>query len=89
MQPNVMVRRREELKREMKVMLKDDNDLLKTLSLIDNLQRLGLDYHFEEEIDDTLRRIQNDVDEDTDDIHVVALRFRLLRQQGYYVSSGD
>ena len=89
MRPNVMIRRREELKREMKVMLKDDNVLPKTLSLIDNLQRLGLDYHFEEEIDDTLRRIQNDVDEDTDDTHAVALHFWMLRQQGYYVSSGD
>ncbi|KAH6836576.1 hypothetical protein C2S53_005195 [Perilla frutescens var. hirtella] len=62
-----------------------DESTLK-LELIDAIQRLGVAYHFEQEIDDSLRQIHliqsSKVD---DDVGVVALRFRLLRQQGYRV----
>ncbi|XP_056167293.1 (-)-germacrene D synthase-like isoform X3 [Syzygium oleosum] len=63
------------------------------LHWIDQIQRLGIDYHFESEIDEQLEQIHKSysqlVHEDfkVDDLHMVALIFRLLRQQGYNVSS--
>lgn len=62
------------------------------MDLIDALQRLGLAYHFEEEINQALARIHEhaliEVDQ-SKDLRVVSLHFRLLRQQGYSVSSGS
>ncbi|PIN02888.1 (-)-germacrene D synthase [Handroanthus impetiginosus] len=56
------------------------------------IQRLGVGYHFEKEIDKYLQHIlyeQIDITNELgSDLHTVALRFLLLRQHGYYVS-GD
>lgn len=65
------------------------------LTLIDALQRLGVAYHFEYQINQALQSIydnyvnnnSNNGCED-DDLYTMALGFRLLRQQGYSVSSG-
>ncbi|GKV50436.1 hypothetical protein SLEP1_g57139 [Rubroshorea leprosula] len=63
-------------------MLKDGNsDQSKKLHLINTVQFLGVDYHFEEEIEDALQKIYDDGDVDYD-LSTVALWFRLLRQQG-------
>lgn len=71
-------------------MLKDDNDAMRTLSLINDIQNLGLEYHFEREICELLRHIHDDDDKHSHDkLHITALRFRLLRQHGYNVTSGD
>lgn len=62
---------------------------LDQLELIDDLQRLGLGYHFEQEIKSTLTKIYEDQSNETlemNDLHAVALSFRLLRQHGYTVS---
>ncbi|KAH1087507.1 hypothetical protein GYH30_018867 [Glycine max] len=63
---------------------------LRGLYMIDAMQRLNIDYHFQEEIEEFLRRQY--VNSTTiaggyygDDIHEIALRFRLLRQQGFFV----
>ncbi|KAJ8622295.1 hypothetical protein MRB53_030824 [Persea americana] len=53
--------------------------------MIDNLQRLGIDYHFREEIESILCSLSEN-DNAISCIHVVALRFRLLREHGYYAS---
>lgn len=64
------------------------------LELIDAIQRLGVAYHFEEEIEKLLQQMyyyfsgNGESEEDDDDLHVTALRFRLLRQQGYHVPCG-
>lgn len=63
------------------------------LNLIDALQRLGVSYHFENEIEETLQQLHmtlhdSDDQENDDDLYIVALQFRLLRQQGYYISCG-
>lgn len=60
--------------------------------LIDAVQRLGVSYHFNSEIEESLGIMYNSLDwdgENGNDLHVVALRFRLLRQQGYRVSPGE
>ncbi|XP_020553832.1 beta-caryophyllene synthase isoform X2 [Sesamum indicum] len=65
------------------------DDSLQKLELIDVVQRLGSGYHFEEEIDKSLRYIHDTYLEYTskdNDLRTTALRFRLLRQQGYPLS---
>ncbi|KAL4619518.1 hypothetical protein ACB092_06G084800 [Castanea dentata] len=62
------------------------------LELIDAIQRLGVSYHFESEIDEILQQIYKDLhnevgQEDNGSLYTVALRFRLLRQQGYNIPS--
>ncbi|NP_001234766.1 sesquiterpene synthase 12 [Solanum lycopersicum] len=60
------------------------------LVLIDAMQRLGVAYHFDNEIETSIQNIfdasskQNDND---NNLYVVSLRFRLVRQQGHYMSS--
>ncbi|GFQ01033.1 gamma-cadinene synthase [Phtheirospermum japonicum] len=56
------------------------------LVLIDTLERLGLAYHFEQEIEDIL--ITSYPQKDCHDLFITALRFRLLRQHRHYVSCG-
>ncbi|KAK2987040.1 hypothetical protein RJ640_004766 [Escallonia rubra] len=60
------------------------------LNLINDIQRLGVSYHFENEIDAVLQQVFDIAHEPdhTDDLYTVALRFRLLRQQGYQVPCG-
>ncbi|XP_022143530.1 valencene synthase-like isoform X2 [Momordica charantia] len=84
-----MVRKQlEEQREEVRRMLEAAEKCSEKLSLIDSIQRLGISYHFEGEINEILEHMQNDscnLDDD-EDIYIVALRFRLLRQQGYSVS---
>nr|XP_019702730.1 alpha-humulene synthase isoform X3 [Elaeis guineensis] len=79
-----VIKRIGELKEEVKSLLKNANDDLQKMELIDALQRLGMAYHFEKEIDEILNQIYN-VHIDGESLHVVALHFRLLRQHGYNV----
>jgi len=63
------------------------------LNLIDRIQRLGLAYHFEHEIDEQLEQIHRSYfefhcEDNNNNLHTIALLFRLLRQQGYNVSCG-
>ncbi|XP_023542184.1 (3S,6E)-nerolidol synthase 1-like [Cucurbita pepo subsp. pepo] len=70
----------------------DLNDPLEALTLIDAAHRLGIAYRFQAEIDLILQRhyaasLNLDVSYANHDLHEVALRFRLLRQGGYFVPS--
>ncbi|KAL7233712.1 hypothetical protein ACSBR1_017346 [Camellia fascicularis] len=61
------------------------------LNFIDAVQRLGVSYHFESEIETALQHIyetdyDHHDDKANDDLYTVALLFRLLRQQGYPIS---
>ncbi|XP_049346022.1 sesquiterpene synthase 15b-like [Solanum verrucosum] len=83
-----------DLKEEVRKMLViSPSKSLQKLGLINTIQLLGLAYHFEHEIEESLSEIYNGYEEwigefgESHDLHVVALSFRLLRQQGYYVSS--
>ncbi|KAJ6837865.1 (-)-germacrene D synthase-like [Iris pallida] len=77
----------EALKKEVKTMF-STNDLAEKLTLVDDLHRLGIYYHFEDEIREAIRCINDHVDYEISDVRLVALRFRLLRQEGYAVSPG-
>ncbi|KAF5944553.1 hypothetical protein HYC85_018630 [Camellia sinensis] len=87
--------RLKELKDEVREMLSDarTEPLKETLILIDSLQRLGLSYDFEYEIEQALQSIYSTQINygggggDDDDLYMCALCFRLFRQQGYHVSS--
>ncbi|RDX58133.1 (-)-germacrene D synthase, partial [Mucuna pruriens] len=70
-----------------------DNDFVFKLNFIDSIQRLGVSYHFEHEIERTLHQIyeistkDNNIIAHDDDLHCVALLFPLLRQHGYHITS--
>ncbi|KAK9924613.1 hypothetical protein M0R45_032974 [Rubus argutus] len=68
----------------------DSHSVLTTLELIDDIQRLGLGYRFEDNIIGALDRIMKTFDQITDEatpsLHLAALSFRLLRQHGFQVS---
>ncbi|XP_060669262.1 terpene synthase 10-like [Ziziphus jujuba] len=76
------------LKDKVRVMLDQETDKLSQLELIDMLQRLGLSYHFEEEIKSILKGLRGNNISHTwksRDLYATALEFRLLRQHGYFV----
>nr|CAD1824962.1 unnamed protein product [Ananas comosus var. bracteatus] len=77
-----MKQRAEELKDEVKKKLHTTSDLHESMSLIDAIQHLGIDYHFTKEIDEALDHLYN-TELKSFALHEVALRFRLLRQQGF------
>ncbi|KAH9651453.1 alpha-humulene/(-)-(E)-beta-caryophyllene synthase [Citrus sinensis] len=92
-------KRFETLKAEIEKLLVSNNTAWKTLeeivAIVNQLQRLGVAYHFENEIKEALQTIYDshvngncDVNYDhNNDLYIVALRFRLLRQHGYKVSA--
>ncbi|XP_051151914.1 beta-caryophyllene synthase-like [Andrographis paniculata] len=67
------------------------NNSLHKLELIDTVQRLGVGYHFQNEIEGSLKEVYDAYAKggfnDGNDLHVVALRFRLLRNQRFNVPS--
>lgn len=81
------------LKQEARKMLTaEDRNRPELISLVDDIQRLGLSYHFEAEFNKLLQHINDRFYEyygskNDDNLHDIALCFRLLRQQGYNVTS--
>ncbi|OAY26031.1 probable terpene synthase 13 [Manihot esculenta] len=76
--------------RSLKHMLnKEGEDAFECLPMVDAIQRLGIEYHFQDEIDSFLKRhymIHSTYN--YNDLHEAALSFRLLRQAGYHVLAG-
>nr|WCC60118.1 terpene synthase [Pityopsis ruthii] len=84
------VTKADSLKEEVRKMIHNVVNISSTLELVDDLQRLGIAYHFEDEIDDVLKMIYDknyrSHDEwDTMDLNLKALGFRLLRQHCFHV----
>ncbi|KAK7257286.1 hypothetical protein RIF29_31149 [Crotalaria pallida] len=84
----------QKLKEEVRKMLVSpiENSFSLKLNFIDSVQRLGVSYHFESEIDEALYQIydistNNNIIMHDHNLHHLALLFRLLRQQGYCISS--
>ena len=73
-------------------MLLDKEDLasLHKLELIDTIQRLGVSYHFEDEIKRILEAIHNaDEKLSSEDLNATSLKFRLLRQHNFSIPQGN
>ncbi|KAE8075783.1 hypothetical protein FH972_014471 [Carpinus fangiana] len=83
--------RAKKLEEDVRSMINNENaDLLATLELIDDVQRLGLGYRFERDITGALDNFTSSKGCNNQRIdkclHATALSFRLLRQQGYRIS---
>ncbi|KAJ4718962.1 Terpene synthase [Melia azedarach] len=80
----------EELKQDVRRLITANTDeQVKKLQFIDTVQRLGVAYLFEKEIEDELEKIHDHlyIDSDNDhDLYTVSLAFRLMRQQGIKIS---
>ncbi|CAL5012615.1 unnamed protein product [Urochloa decumbens] len=83
-----MAERIKELKEEVNAMFHSSKNVVEKLNLVDVVQRLGIDHHFDEQIATALASIHSS-DFNSSSLHEVALRFRLLRQQGFWVSADE
>jgi len=70
--------------RSQEVLLKS-NDSLRTLKLIDTIQRLGIKHHFKEEINLQLGRVGDC--NNAQDLFATTLQFHLLRHKDWSTSS--
>ncbi|XP_051115800.1 viridiflorene synthase-like [Andrographis paniculata] len=81
----------ERLKEEVRSMVMNKESKPKDkMILIDTIERLGLAYHFEKEIEDQIAQIFESEMENEDkdsDLFTTALHFRLFRQHGYNAPS--
>ncbi|KAE8674436.1 (+)-delta-cadinene synthase isozyme A [Hibiscus syriacus] len=74
----------QELKQQVRRMLvKHMNKPSQKVHIVDAVQRLGVAYHFGNEIEDALQIIYQT--DDDDDLCTTAVRFRLLREHGFDV----
>ncbi|MED6149400.1 hypothetical protein PIB30_061981 [Stylosanthes scabra] len=82
------IKQREVLKEEVRMMLCNVENYVHQLELIDVLQRLGVAYHFKDEIMRILDNIFNmEIFKPKKILYATALEFRLLRQHGYDISA--
>ncbi|KAL7000224.1 hypothetical protein U1Q18_001372 [Sarracenia purpurea var. burkii] len=72
------------MKQEVRRLLKATREHSDLLKLIDSLQHLGVAYHFQEEIEAALNLVQFNT---SFDLYTTALQFRLLRENGHPISS--
>lgn len=77
--------RADKLKEKVHVLFKTCNNMMETVTLCDTIQRLGIDHHFKEQINVALSDILES-ESCSSSLHEVALRFRLLREHGFWVS---
>ncbi|CAI9756556.1 unnamed protein product [Fraxinus pennsylvanica] len=87
---------KDEFSMEYEQKLKDVRELFKSeefdnqiesLMLVDAIQRLGVDYHFQEEIEAVLQRHYMEATTSFDgySLHDLSLFFRLLREHGFFI----
>ncbi|KAF0893593.1 hypothetical protein E2562_027319 [Oryza meyeriana var. granulata] len=80
-----MRERANKLKEDVRTLFTTSKDILERMNLVDTVQHLGIDHLFEKEIEAALEDINED-EFASSNLHDVALRFRLLRERGYWVS---
>jgi hypothetical protein len=83
-----MTERVNRLKEEVSRLFGACKNVMEKLNLVDTLQHLGIDHLFEEPIATTLMSSIHNAEFNSSSLHQVALRFRLLRQHGFWVSAG-
>ncbi|KAK6161771.1 hypothetical protein DH2020_005152 [Rehmannia glutinosa] len=77
----------EALKQEARMMLMAEKyTISEKLVMIDTFERLGVAYHFEQEIEELLEEILKFDSEEDNSLFTVALRFRLLREHRHHAS---
>ncbi|KAJ8460709.1 hypothetical protein OPV22_033635 [Ensete ventricosum] len=80
----------DDLKEDVRKLIYEKKELEDKLQFIDHLQQLGVAYHFKDDIDDVLRCLYGSLEDINKflkyDLHVTALVFRLLRENGFDVS---
>ncbi|XP_027182173.1 viridiflorene synthase-like [Coffea eugenioides] len=73
-----------------RMLLSTENNVMDQLDLIDKVERLGISYHFDNEIEEQLQKIFDECANfekyQNFDLSTVALQFRLLRQHGFNIS---
>ena len=74
------------LREEVRKMIKSSDDVPEIVDLIITLQRLNLDYHYEDDINDKLLVVYNS-NYDGGNLDLVSRRFYLLRKCGYHGES--
>ncbi|CAA0821086.1 Alpha-humulene/(-)-(E)-beta-caryophyllene synthase [Striga hermonthica] len=79
------------LKSKVESMLKtaSEGNIVDAIDLIDTLERLGVSYHFEKEIEEIVQQLFNlntNYEDESFDLHAVALHFRVFRQHGHRIS---
>ncbi|PAN49532.1 hypothetical protein PAHAL_9G467700 [Panicum hallii] len=83
-----MIERANKLKGEVCGLFEACKNAVEKLDLVDALQRLGIDHHFQEQIATTLSSVHRE-EFNSLNLHEVALRFRLLRQHGFWVPADE
>ncbi|XP_042471971.1 terpene synthase 10-like isoform X1 [Zingiber officinale] len=78
------------LKEKVRKVIHDDKEVEEQLQLIDQLQQLGVAYHFKDDIKDSLSSLHASLEDISlkfkDNLHASAVLFRLLRENGFSVS---
>ncbi|KAK1284479.1 hypothetical protein QJS10_CPB21g01594 [Acorus calamus] len=85
---DIYISRAENLKEDVRKLFDTTIDPLERLELIDTLQHLGIAYHFNEEIRESLLSMSNNKDDVLlkRDIHATSLFFMILRGHGFEIS---
>ncbi|KAM0888060.1 hypothetical protein ACQ4PT_028586 [Festuca glaucescens] len=82
-----MITRAEELKGNVQELFKTCSSTSVKMFLVDTIQHLGIHHHFQDEIDAALGEIlESEFSVGSSSLNEVALRFRLLREHGHWVS---
>lgn len=82
-----MIVRADKLKDDIRTLFNTCNSTTVRMFLLDTLQHLGIAHHFEDQINTTLRELRES-EFSSSSLHGVALRFRLLREHGHWISPG-
>nr|WKC16866.1 terpene synthase 5 [Freesia hybrid cultivar] len=88
---NEQVNEIRKLKEHVMQLFSDSKEILHQIELIDELQQLGVAYHFQDEIKDKLFTIFCSLEKTSsmmeNDLKATSLIFRLLREHGFHVSA--
>uniref|UniRef100_M8CFP9 Myrcene synthase, chloroplastic n=1 Tax=Aegilops tauschii TaxID=37682 RepID=M8CFP9_AEGTA len=81
-----MIARAHKLKEDINMLFESCKCTVERITLLDSVQRLGIDHHFKKQVDIALSQITED-EFSSSSLHHVALRFGLLREHGLWVSA--